>query len=142
MSHNSTSPYRLIPAALYASRSLHLSLFVWNEKKWNRIKSSFFVFLPAVSVALKRDLWSLVLTGSPVNEVSPLWIHIKKCLYMKQDQDNADSASIFLVKHLIIHNDQVGQRCQHGQNGKGDLLVICSDVVWSSVPFKFTSRNV
>ena len=48
---------------------------------------------------------------------------------MKQDQDNADSASIFLMIHLIIPNDQVGQRCQDGQNGKGDLLVIWFDVV-------------
>ena len=122
---------------------LHISLYLSEiGKKWNKIKSCFYVFLPAVSVALKRDLWSLVLTGSPVNEVSPLWIHIKKCLYMQQDQDNADSISIFLLIHLIIHNDQVGQRCQGGQNGKDDLLVIWSNVVWSSVPFKVTSRNV
>ena len=41
---------------------------------------------------------------------------------------------VMIVAPMIVirdhgHNDQVGQRCQHGQNGKGDLLVICSDVV-------------
>ena len=121
---------------------LYISLYL-SEMRKNEIElNPLFLYFFQQLVLHLRDLWSLVLTGSPVNEVSPLWIHIKKCLYMKHDQDNADSASIFLVKHLIIHNDQVGQRCQGGQNGKDDLLVIWSNVVWSSVPFKVTSRNV
>ena len=121
---------------------LHISLYL-SEMRKNEIElNPLFLYFFQQLVLHLRDLWSLVLTGSPVNEVSPLWIHIKKCLYMQQDQDNADSISIFLLIHLIIHNDQVGQRCQGGQNGKDDLLVIWSNVVWSSVPFKVTSRNV
>ena len=140
MSHSSTSPYRLIPAALYASRSLHLSLFVWNEKKWNRIKSSFFVFLPAVSVALKRPVKSCVDRFSSEWGLSPLNSHQEMFIYATRPRQCG--FYIFLLIHLIIHNDQVGQRCQGGQNGKDDLLVIWSNVVWSSVPFKVTSRNV